>query len=192
MVPDRQMAQGTQAKRTVGVTFASRLAFQDIRHSYHNKETIKGVSLTAEPGDVIFADIDGVICIPRDIAHAVLLQGGDGGMGGAPLGRDPLAQHRGGALLRRLTGFDASFLYSESPTVLMHTLKVAVVVPPPGLSPEDRFARFHEELAQLLDRLPVWSPSWFPPAPAPHRRWRGSPDCPPSQAAARASARSRR
>lgn len=58
--------------------------------------------------------------------------------------------------MRRLTGFDASFLYSESPTVLMHTLKVAVVVPPPGLSPEDRFARFHEELAQLLDRLPAF------------------------------------
>lgn len=58
--------------------------------------------------------------------------------------------------MRRLTGFDASFLYSESPTVSMHTLKVAVVVPPPGLSPEGRFARFHEELAQLLDRLPAF------------------------------------
>lgn len=53
MVPDRQMAQGTQAKRTAGVTFAARLAFEDIRHSYQNKETIKGVSLTAEPGEVL-------------------------------------------------------------------------------------------------------------------------------------------
>ncbi|MBB4064984.1 ABC transporter ATP-binding protein [Gellertiella hungarica] len=53
MVPDGQMAQGTQSKRTAGVTFAARLSFEDIRHSYHGKETIKGVSLTAEPGEVL-------------------------------------------------------------------------------------------------------------------------------------------
>ena len=53
MVPVKQTAQATQAKRTAGVTFAARLAFEDIRHSYHGKETIKGVSLTAEPGEVL-------------------------------------------------------------------------------------------------------------------------------------------
>nr|WP_316653927.1 ABC transporter ATP-binding protein [uncultured Gellertiella sp.] len=53
MVPDRQMAQGPQAKRTAGVTFAARLAFEDIHHSYHGKPTIRGVSLTAEPGEVL-------------------------------------------------------------------------------------------------------------------------------------------
>lgn len=53
MVPDGQMAQGTQARRTAGVTFAARLVFEDIRHRYHDKETIRGVSLTAEPGEVL-------------------------------------------------------------------------------------------------------------------------------------------
>ena len=53
MVPDRQLAEGTQARRTAGVTFAARLTFDAIRHSYHGKETIKGVSLTAEPGEVL-------------------------------------------------------------------------------------------------------------------------------------------
>lgn len=59
-------------------------------------------------------------------------------------------------MVRRLTGFDASFLYTESPTVLMHTLKVAVVEPPAGLSPSDRFERLRHELARLLDRLPAF------------------------------------
>lgn len=54
MVPEREMTQAaTQAKRTAGVTFAGRLAFEDIRHSYHGKEIIRGVSLTAEPGEVL-------------------------------------------------------------------------------------------------------------------------------------------
>lgn len=41
------------ARRTAGVTFAARLSFEDIRHSYHGKETIRGVSLTAEAGEVL-------------------------------------------------------------------------------------------------------------------------------------------
>ena len=53
MVPDRKMTQAPQAKRTAGVTFAGRLSFEDIRHSYHGKEIIRGVSLTAEPGEVL-------------------------------------------------------------------------------------------------------------------------------------------
>lgn len=41
------------ARRTAGVTFAARLVFDDIRHSYGGKHTIRGVSLTAEPGEVL-------------------------------------------------------------------------------------------------------------------------------------------
>jgi iron(III) transport system ATP-binding protein len=40
-------------QRTAGVTFAARLTFEDIRHRYHGKETIRGLSLTAEPGEVL-------------------------------------------------------------------------------------------------------------------------------------------
>ena len=42
-----------QTRRTAGVTFAARLTFDGIHHSYHGKETIKGVTLTAEPGEVL-------------------------------------------------------------------------------------------------------------------------------------------
>lgn len=47
-----QAASG-ETRRKTGVTFASRLAFEDIRHSYHGKETIRGISLAAEPGEVL-------------------------------------------------------------------------------------------------------------------------------------------
>ncbi len=40
-------------RRTTGVSFASRLTFEDIHHDYHGKETIRGISLTAEPGEVL-------------------------------------------------------------------------------------------------------------------------------------------
>ena len=40
-------------QRTAGVTFAARLTFEDIRHRYHGKETLRGLSLTAEPGEVL-------------------------------------------------------------------------------------------------------------------------------------------
>lgn len=53
MTPDRQLAQGTQARRTAGVTFAARLTFENIRHAYNGKETIRDLSLTAEPGEVL-------------------------------------------------------------------------------------------------------------------------------------------
>ena len=42
-----------KTRRTSGVTFASRLTFENIHHSYHGKETIRGISLTAEPGEVL-------------------------------------------------------------------------------------------------------------------------------------------
>jgi 4-hydroxy-4-methyl-2-oxoglutarate aldolase len=40
----------------------------------HYQVPIKIGDVVIKPGDVIMADIDGVICIPRDIAHAVLLR----------------------------------------------------------------------------------------------------------------------
>ncbi|MGV8937113.1 MAG: ABC transporter ATP-binding protein [Allorhizobium sp.] len=40
-------------KRIGAVTFAARLAFEDIRHDYQGKDTIRGVSLVAEPGEVL-------------------------------------------------------------------------------------------------------------------------------------------
>jgi iron(III) transport system ATP-binding protein len=49
--PDR--APEARSRRTAGVSFAARLAFDDIRHSYNGKETIRGISLTAEPSEVL-------------------------------------------------------------------------------------------------------------------------------------------
>jgi iron(III) transport system ATP-binding protein len=40
-------------QRTAGVTFAARLTFEEIRHRYHGRDTICGLSLTAEPGEVL-------------------------------------------------------------------------------------------------------------------------------------------
>ncbi|MFB9952158.1 ABC transporter ATP-binding protein [Rhizobium puerariae] len=42
-----------ETRRRSNVTFASRLVFEDIRHSYHGKETLFGISLAAEPGEVL-------------------------------------------------------------------------------------------------------------------------------------------
>lgn len=41
------------SRTTAGVTFAARLSFENIRHAYHGKETISGLSLTVEPGEVL-------------------------------------------------------------------------------------------------------------------------------------------
>ncbi|CAI2934963.1 ABC transporter ATP-binding protein [Aminobacter niigataensis] len=44
----------TVSRVTAGVTFAARLAFENIRHSFANgAETLRGVSLAAEPGEVL-------------------------------------------------------------------------------------------------------------------------------------------
>ncbi len=48
-----QTMQGDNSRRTAGVTFAARLSFEGIRHGYHGRETLRGVSLTAEPGEVL-------------------------------------------------------------------------------------------------------------------------------------------
>ena len=39
--------------RSAGVSFAARLAFEDIRHDYHGQSTLDGISLAAEPGEVL-------------------------------------------------------------------------------------------------------------------------------------------
>ncbi|SSC73572.1 unnamed protein product [Ciceribacter sp. T2.26MG-112.2] len=48
-----QTTQTDNSRRTAGVTFAARLSFEAIRHGYHGRETLRGVSLTAEPGEVL-------------------------------------------------------------------------------------------------------------------------------------------
>ncbi|GEO84881.1 MULTISPECIES: ABC transporter ATP-binding protein [Alphaproteobacteria] len=48
-----QTTQSDKSRRTAGVTFAARLSFEDIRHGYHGRETLRGVSLTAEAGEVL-------------------------------------------------------------------------------------------------------------------------------------------
>ena len=53
MVSNPPDANGIDMRRASAVTFAARLSFEDIHHRYHNKETIRGVSLTAEPGEVL-------------------------------------------------------------------------------------------------------------------------------------------
>lgn len=40
----------------------------------HYQVPVKVGKVTVRPGDIIFGDIDGVLCIPREIAHDVLLR----------------------------------------------------------------------------------------------------------------------
>lgn len=47
--PDTPAAE----RRTAGVTFAARLTFDAIRHQYDSRETLCGISLSAEPGEVL-------------------------------------------------------------------------------------------------------------------------------------------
>ncbi|QRM55365.1 ABC transporter ATP-binding protein [Sinorhizobium sp. BG8] len=53
MASDPSGLNGIETRPAPAVTFAARLAFEDVRHSYHGKETIRGISLTAEPGEVL-------------------------------------------------------------------------------------------------------------------------------------------
>jgi len=55
--------------------------------------------------------------------------------------------------VQRLTGFDAGFLYMETPTLHMHTLKIAVL-DPSGIPGGYTFERFKEVLAERLHLLP--------------------------------------
>lgn len=40
-------------QRSAGVSFAAQLTFEDIRHDYHGQTTLDGLTLTAEPGEVL-------------------------------------------------------------------------------------------------------------------------------------------
>ncbi len=40
-------------QRRAGVSFAAQLTFEDIRHDYYGQSTLDGVTLTAEPGEVL-------------------------------------------------------------------------------------------------------------------------------------------
>jgi diacylglycerol O-acyltransferase len=55
--------------------------------------------------------------------------------------------------MERLTGLDASFLYAETPSVHMHTIKVAILDPLPDAG-ENTFERFRAELGDRLHLLP--------------------------------------
>jgi iron(III) transport system ATP-binding protein len=46
-------AAKSNPQRSAGVSFAAQLAFEDIRHDYYGQATIDGISLTAEPGEVL-------------------------------------------------------------------------------------------------------------------------------------------
>jgi iron(III) transport system ATP-binding protein len=50
---DFAISAARNSRTTAGVTFAARLSFENITHSYHGKETISGLSLTVEPGEVL-------------------------------------------------------------------------------------------------------------------------------------------
>lgn len=53
MTSDPARISTGSARRSAAVTFAARLSFENITHSYHGRETIRDVSLTAEPGEVL-------------------------------------------------------------------------------------------------------------------------------------------
>lgn len=54
--------------------------------------------------------------------------------------------------MKRLTGLDAGFLYMETPSLHMHTLKMAVFDPPPGYEPT--FEEMRETIGRRLALLP--------------------------------------
>jgi len=54
--------------------------------------------------------------------------------------------------VERLTGIDASFLYMETPTLHMHTIKVAVLEPAPGV--DYSIERVTADLRERLHLLP--------------------------------------
>ena len=55
--------------------------------------------------------------------------------------------------MERMTGMDAGFLYMETPSLHMHTLKIGVI-DPSGVSGGYTFERFRDELAKRLHLLP--------------------------------------
>ena len=57
--------------------------------------------------------------------------------------------------IMRMAGFDAGFLYMETPSVHMHTLKIAVLEP----SEDNTFDNLIEKLTELMiDKSPIHLP----------------------------------
>lgn len=50
---DANQRSGNTFRRTAGVTFAASLNFEDIHHHYNGKETVRGITLEASPGEVL-------------------------------------------------------------------------------------------------------------------------------------------
>lgn len=50
---DVTSTSGPALRRTAGVTFAASLNFEDIHHHYNGKQTVRGISLEARPGEVL-------------------------------------------------------------------------------------------------------------------------------------------
>ncbi len=48
-----QVSAGADPQRGAGVSVAAKFAFEDIRHDYHGQSTLDGITLTAEPGEVL-------------------------------------------------------------------------------------------------------------------------------------------
>ena len=78
--------------------------------------------------------------------------------------------------MRRMSGMDAMFLYNEIPTQHMHTLKLAILDPPPG--PEGySFEKERDLLEATLDRLPPFRWKVVPtPFSINHPLWIEDPD----------------
>ena len=78
--------------------------------------------------------------------------------------------------MERLTGLDAGFLYMETPTQHLHTMKVAVV-DPTGADGGYSFERVREVLSAHLDRLPAFRRRLVPvPLGVGHPVWIEDPD----------------
>lgn len=53
MKANRAVSPASNTRLRAGVTFAAQLRFEGISHAYQGKPTLKGLSLTAEPGEVL-------------------------------------------------------------------------------------------------------------------------------------------
>jgi WS/DGAT/MGAT family acyltransferase len=80
--------------------------------------------------------------------------------------------------MERMEGVDAGYLYLETPTMHMHTLKVALIDPPAAFD----FSDFTAQLLARLDRLPPFQRRILPvPARLNHPLWISDRDIDPAR-----------